>query len=274
MLANSLEEKTVDKILEELNTLKKNISMNFIEIGIRLKKIKDEKLYSEKGFKNFFDFIRKSGMDLSPILIDRFISVAEDENIKNFTHLDINKINEIIKIDSQHREKLLSEPIKIDGKERRIDDLSLSEIKKVSQNFKREGKFKCDRCGRWVENVKDLDGKMYGTGSKHSCYDREIEERRYIEENAIPAAQLDNVLNQIKTSFKKEDNQEIETSLSEGIYKMYGQFLFQHKINSEELTLESLEKEKEIIEKFVNLLKNRLKDVRDSINLISKEVNN
>jgi chaperonin cofactor prefoldin len=267
-----INKKEIDEILDDINTLKKTISLNFIEIGIRLKKIRDNKLYLEKGFKNFFDFIKNSSIDLSPIMVERFISVAEDNNIKNFAHLDINKLNELMKIDSKYREKLLLGTIKVNGEEKKIDDLSLSQIKKISQQFKREGKFKCDRCGRWVENVKELDGKMYGTGNKHSCYDKEIEERRYIEENPIPAAQLDNVLNQIKTTINNV-NQEIETaSLSESIYKIYGQFLYQHKINSEELTIDSLEKEKEIIEKFINLLKNRLRDIKDTINLISKEI--
>ncbi|GIW23140.1 MAG: hypothetical protein KatS3mg068_2147 [Candidatus Sericytochromatia bacterium] len=48
-----------------------------MQIGIRLKKIKEEKLYLEKGFKTFFDFIKNSEIDLSPILVDRFISITE-----------------------------------------------------------------------------------------------------------------------------------------------------------------------------------------------------
>lgn len=268
MLVNSLEEKQIDKILDELKDLKNNISINFIQIGIKLKKIKEEKLYLEKGFKNFFDFIKNSEIDLSPILVDRFISIAEDQNIEKIKYLDINKINELVKLEPKYREKLLSEPIEIEGREKTISDMSLNEIKKISQNFRREGKFRCDRCGRWVENVKELDGKIYGTGSKHSCYDKEIEERRYIEENSIPSAQLDNVLNQIKNTFET-NNDELNESLSEGIYKIYGQFVYQHKINSEELTIESLEREKEILEKFINLLKNRLKDIKNTINLLN-----
>lgn len=270
MLTNDLEEKKIDKILKDLNEFKNNISINFLQIGIRLKKIKEEKLYLEKGFKTFFDFIKNSEIDLSPILVDRFISITEEKNIEKIKYLDINKINEIVKLDPKYREKLLSEPIKLENKEKTISDMSLSEIKKISQSFKREGKFKCDRCGRWVEKVKELDGKIYGTGNKHSCYDKEVEERRYIEENSIPAAQLDNVLNQIKNTF--DNTNELNKSFSESIYKIYGQFIYQHKLNSEELTIESLEKEKDIIEKFINLLKNRLKDIKNTINLINSDL--
>ena len=44
---------------------------------------------------------------------------------------------------------------------------------------------------------------FYGSGGPHSCYDREMEERRYVTEHPIPAGQLDTVLGTLDTVIQR-----------------------------------------------------------------------
>ena len=108
----------------------------------------------------------------------------------------------------------------------------------------------------------------------------ELEDRRKLQENAIPAEQLDNVLKDLKNTLpkrEKEDNEEVvaevEVSplswLPESIYQVYGQFLNEYKKNTEEISVESLKKEEEMINALMNLLKNRLKDIKETANVLT-----
>lgn len=264
-----IETKNLDLLLKEIKVHKHQTANSFYEIGIRLKLIKDEELYTQKGFSSFPEFLKIPEIDLSNVLAERFMIVSEDEDVKKALYLGSAKVTEILKLDPENRKKILNNPVDINGSSKSIDELSLNELKKVSQEFKRAGKLKCDRCGRWIDHLKELDGKFYGAGSKHSCYDRAIEDRRNIEENAIPAAQLDNVLNDLKRTVPHVNGHTSPINwLPESIYQVYGQFLHQYKINSEELSIEELEKEEDIVEKLMNLLKSRLKDIKESVQLI------
>lgn len=267
----------LDILMGEIKKYKESSAVSFFEIGVRLKLIKNSELFRQKGFSSFLDFIKTPEIDLSSTLAERFMMMDEDEDLKKSLYLGSAKVTEILKLEPEHRKKLLSAPIEINGEKKSVDELSLNQLRKVSQDFKRAGKMKCDRCGRWVDHLKELDGKFYGSGSKDSCYDKELEDRRALEENAIPTAQFDNVLNDLKSTIvieKSEDEKETPMInwLPESIYQVYGQFLHQYEKNSEELSLEQLEKEEEIISKLMNLLKSRLKDVKDSMNLISGNI--
>jgi hypothetical protein len=272
--SKGIETKNLDLLLEEIKLHKHQTANSFNEIGVRLKLIKEEELFTQKGFSSFADFLKIPEIDLSNILAERFMLMGEDEDLKKSLYLGSAKVTEILKLDPEHRRKILNSPVEVNGLQKTVDRLSLNELKKVSQDFKRAGKLKCDRCGRWIDHLKELDGKFYGAGSKHSCYDREVEDRRNIEENAIPAAQLDNVLNDLKSTVPHVNGHTSTINwLPESIYQVYGQFLHQYKINSEELSLDELEKEEEIVDKLMNLLKSRLKDIKDSVQLIKPTLN-
>lgn len=274
----TLSDKNLDVLVQEIKNYKEKSAVSFYEIGSRLKYIKSEELYREKGFSSFVDFLRTPEIDISSTIADRFIMLSDDEDLSKSLYLGSAKVTEILKLEPEHRKRLLSTPVEINGNKKTVDDLSLSELRKVSQDFKREGKLKCDRCGRWVDHLKELDGKFYGAGSKDSCYDRELEERRSLEERAIPIAQFDNVLNDLKKTVKpiveeSETPEEMPTInwLPESIYQIYGQFLHQYQKNSEELSLEQLEKEEDVINKLMHLLKSRLKDIKDTSSLLKQE---
>lgn len=269
-------EHNLDNLVLEIKKYKEQSALSFYEIGIRLKIIKSEELYKQKGFSNFMDFLKTPEVDITTMLAERFISLSEDEDLSKSLYLGSAKVTEILKLEPEHRKRILSNPVEINGSKKSLDELSLSELRKVSQDFKREGKLKCDRCGRWVDHLKELDGKFYGAGSKDSCYDREIEERRNIEERFIPVAQFDNVLNDLKSTVSPkeeavENNKPTISWLPESIYQIYGQFLHQYQKNSDELSLEQLEEEEETINKLLNLLKSRLKDIRDTTSLLKQD---
>lgn len=272
--------KNLDVLVQEIKNYKEQSAVSFYEIGTRLKFIKSEELYREKGFSSFIDFLRTPEVDLSTTIAERFIMLSDDEDLSKSLYLGSAKVTEILKLEPEHRKRLLTNPVEINGDKKTVDDLSLSELRKISQDFKREGKLKCDRCGRWVDHLKELDGKFYGAGSKDSCYDRELEERRTLEERAIPIAQFDNVLNDLKKTVQPivddstpEKIEDIPTInwLPESIYQIYGQFLHQYQKNSEELSLDQLEKEEEVINKLMHLLKSRLKDIKDTSSLLKQE---
>jgi hypothetical protein len=99
-----------------------------------------------------------------------------------------------------------------------------------------------------------------------------------LQENAIPAEQLDNVLKDLKGALPKKeeveekDVQVVDNSLSwlpESIYQVYGQFLNEYKKNSEDISLESLQKEEEMISNLMYLLKSRLKDIKDTVGALT-----
>lgn len=267
------ESQNLIELIQEIRNLKKQTGLNFLEIGKKLKKIKEKKLYSEKGMAHFYEFLRSPEVDFSPPVAERLILLVEDEKLQDSIYLGAEKITEILKLPEDHRNRLLSEPVRISGREKKLEDLTLNELRKVSQEIKRTGKLKCDRCGRWVEHLKELDGKFYGSGSKHSCYDREIEDRRIIEENLIPEAQYQNVLEGLKETIKTDPENPIHEPaiISESIFQVYGQFLQQYKNNSEEVDLMQLEKEEEMINKLLHLLKNRLKDIRETFSLLRED---
>lgn len=283
----NLESKNIDELVKEIKVFKEQSAFSFYEIGTRLKYIKEKKLYKEKGFEAFSDFLRTPEIDISTIIADRFIDVTEDESLKKSLSLGSAKVTEILKLAPEQRKKILAGPFEIKGVKKNIEDLSLNEVKKISQDIKREGKLKCDRCSRWVDNLKELDGKFYGIGNKHSCYEQEVEERRLLQENAIPTEQFDTVLANLKKTYKKpevevlkelnSDFEEIEPEkkedtsinwLPESIYQVYGQFLTQYNKNSEEISKGNLEQEEATIHKIMHLMKNRLKDIKETLNLL------
>lgn len=113
-----------------------------------------------KGFSSFIDFLRTPEVDLSTTIAERFIMLSDDEDLSKSLYLGFAKVTEILKLEPEHRKRLLTNPVEINGDKKSVDDLSLSELRKISQDFKREGKLKCDRCGRWVYYLKELDGKF------------------------------------------------------------------------------------------------------------------
>ncbi|MFN8674070.1 MAG: hypothetical protein U0457_18570 [Candidatus Sericytochromatia bacterium] len=279
-LIAKLETKTIEELVKEIKSFKEQSALSFYEIGTRLKLIREKKLYKEKGFDTFIDFLKTPEIDFSSVIAERFIQVTEDESLQKSLYLGSAKVTEILKLNPEHRKRLLSAPVEIKGIKKKVDELSLNEIKKISQDFKREGKLKCDRCGRWVDHLKELDGKFYGVGSKHSCYEQEVEERRLLQENAIPAEQFDNVLDSLKkyTPKKTDENENIEPKkedislnwLPESIYQVYGQFLNEYDKNTKEISKDSLEKEEEVLGKLIHLLKNRLRDVKETLDLLEE----
>lgn len=276
--SEGIEKQDLDLLIKEIKTHKKNTALSFFEIGSKLKLIREEKLYKQKGFSSFGDFLKIPEVDFSSVIAERFIMMTDDPDLQKSLYIGASKMTEVLKLAPEHRKQLLSQPFEIRGEKKSLDEISLNELKKISQDFKRQGKLKCDRCGRWVDHLKELDGKFYGVGSKHSCYEQEVEERRMLQENAIPAEQLDNVLKDLKGALPKKeeieekDVQVVDNSLSwlpESIYQVYGQFLNEYKKNSEDISLESLQKEEEMIGNLMYLLKSRLKDIKETIGALT-----
>lgn len=259
-------------LVRTINDSKQNIAQNFLVIGHALAQIRDQDLYREMGFNSFNQFLTDQRVDISPRDAERFIAITEDPHFQRHTRLGLSKIMELLKLEPATRERLLSRGAEINGTVKQIDQMNLSEMKRATSEIRREGKVRCDRCGRWVDQVKELDGRFYGSGGAHSCYEYEMEERRTLSAGRIPAAQLDTVLDTLKTKVAKDvkDDAVALEWLPESFYQLYGQILQEQSSLSGEITPDGLKKEKDMLQKLIHLCQTRLHDIQDTMMLLKE----
>lgn len=265
---------TLPKLITAISEAKTNITENFYLLGRCLGEIKTKKLYTQDGHKTFYQFLRDHRVDMSPADAERFIALTEDEYFQKNLSMGLSKMLELLKLEPQQRKRLLNEGVNVNGTMKPLESTNMNELKKYTRDLKREGKVRCDRCGRWVDRVKQIDGKFYGASGTHSCYDLEMEERRNISEGRIPAAQLDNVLDTLKASALKEVpppeiQQEPINWLPESLYQLYGQLL-KEQSQTGEINADTLKREKETLKKLVRLCQSRLREIQDTMGLLKE----
>lgn len=251
----------------EIVQAKKDISRRFREIGQRLKRVREKELYRSAGLHSFHEYLSLPAVDLSNYQAERLIQVAESQEVQHLLPLGITKIVEVLRIPPEQRQKLLSGPVEIGGRRKTLPEMSLAELRHLARDWRHSGKTRCDRCGRWVEQVKEIDGKFYGSDGPHSCYDIEMEERRQLSARPIPAPQLDTVLNTLRSvaltaSPTKEQGRSAGSSLFEtldGFLHLYAQLLYQ--ADAKQPPAEEAYAEAELLRRALRLLKVRLQDL-------------
>jgi len=65
-----------DDLIREINESKRKVEVNFIKLGVLLKKMRDSKIYKER-FNTFSEFIEKGGIGLSRGWVYSLIKVVE-----------------------------------------------------------------------------------------------------------------------------------------------------------------------------------------------------
>lgn len=239
---------------------RQNIGQNFFTLGQALDYVKEHKLYQVGGFKTFFDFLRDRRVDIAAPDAERFMAMTQDPAFERQLNMGLSKMLELMKMPGTQRSQLLENGAEINGQHKDINEMNLRELRQASQEIKREGKSRCDRCRRWVDSVKELDGHSYGYGGAHTCYDDELEERRALSAGRIPAEQLDQVLSTLKPATSAPDTPAVAW-LPESLYQLYGQMIQDQA--SGEVSRESLQHESEVLRKLLHLCQSRLKEIQE-----------
>lgn len=238
---------------------RQNIGQNFFTLGQALDYIKENKLYEVGGFSTFFEFLRDRRVDIAAADAERFMAITQDPAFERQLNMGLSKMLELMKMPGAQRSQLLEKGAEINGQHKDINEMNLRELRQASQEIKREGKSRCDRCRRWVDSVKELDGHAYGYGGSHTCYDDELEERRSLTAGRLPPEQLDQVLSSLKPATAAEGSP-VEW-LPESLYQLYGQLLQDQ--SGGEVSRESLQREQEVLRKLLHLCQNRLKEIQE-----------
>lgn len=249
---------------------RQNIGQNFYTLGQALAYIKDHKLYEAGGFKTFFAFLRDPRVDIAATDAERFMTVSDDPAFERELNMGLSKMLELMKLPSESRTQILTQGAEVNGKHKDIQEMNLRELRQASQQIKREGKTRCDRCRRWVDAVKELDGQSYGYGGSHTCFDDEMEERRSLSAGRISDEQLDQVLTTLKSAAPAEApaDQPALAWLPDSLYQVYGQ-LMQDQAGGE-ISREGLQRELEMLGKLMHMCQNRQKEVKQLLKTLAE----
>jgi hypothetical protein len=266
-----LEGGALGALVDTIVDARQNIAANFLTIGQALATVKSRKLYREEGHTSFAAFLNDSRIDIVPADAERFMSLAEDPTFSRKATLGLSKMLELIKLPPADRERILTQGAELKGQVKSIEEMNLRELKQASQEIKRQGKSRCERCSRWVDVVQELDGHFYGSGSSHTCYEYELEERRTLSAGRIPTEQLDTVLDSLR--FESVQTTPDATPLQwlpDSLYQLYGQILQDPNRMNGEVSQENLLHEQEVLKKFLNLCQNRMKEIQETLQMLKE----
>jgi hypothetical protein len=261
---------TLGELIATITDARQDIARNFLSIGQSLALVKAGRLHESGGFESFQMFLKDQRIAIAPQDAERFMAIAADPTFQKQAALGLSKMLELIKMPTRERQLLLTEGATLQGKHKAVEEMNLSELKRASQSLRREGKSRCDR---WVEHVKELDGRFYGSGSNHSCYEYEMEERRTISAGRIPAEQLDTVLDTLRFESVQPKITEDAVPLQwlpESLYQLYGQTLQDRANLSGEVSRDSLQQEQAALKKLVHLCQVRLREIGDTLEVLQE----
>lgn len=253
-----------DFLVQTIGEARLNIGRNFMILGQALVYIKKERLYQQGGFTSFAGFLQDREIDISSRDAERFMTMTRDPAFERNLNMGLSKMLELMKLPAPQREQLLHAGADVNGQHKNIEDMNLKEMKMAAQGLKREGKSRCDRCRRWVEEVKELSGRFFGATAAHNCYELEIEERQSLTNGRIPDAQVDQLLETLRSETSPSGPAEQSLQwLPESLYQLYGQLL-QDQAGGE-VSRDNLAHEAEVLHKLVKLCQSRLKDVQETL---------
>lgn len=257
-----------EMLLNSIVGARQNIGLNFMTLGKALDLMQSQELYRKGGFRSFPAFLRSNQVNIAQQDADRFMAMTRDPAFERNLNMGLSKMLELMKLPQEQRAHLLTEGATINGQHKDIQTMNLKEMRQATQAFKREGKSRCDRCHRWVEEVRELDGKQFGHGADHTCYSQEIEERQGLTANSLPPDKLSEVLTIIKEATAPSAVAEVPEAaplqwLPESLYQVYGQLLYAQQQSGGEVTADALQQEQEMLGKLMHLCKNRLAEIKE-----------
>jgi len=264
---NTVTEPKADTIdyIGKIDRAKEAIASNFYQIGKYLKSIKEDEIYKKNGIEKFQEILKDPRLDFNPRYASYLIKLTAQDEYKDLLAIGINKLLAIMEL-TPEQQKAFLEKFKYE-KKKKLKEISLQQLKQLLKEQKLKGKIRCDRCKKLVETAKEIDGKFYGAGGKHSCYDKEMEERRHLLNGQIPAPVIDNVLSVLKkarpTRSTKSEAEVAINWLPDTIYRLYAQLLKESsKQNSPPVILKN---EADSLSKLIKILKTRMTDVQTAL---------
>jgi hypothetical protein len=267
--ALSPEHDAFSALVETIATARNQIASQFLTIGQALNTIKTQKLYQQGDFTSFAAFLHDPRIDIAPADAERFMSIADDPAFHHQATLGLSKMLELLKLPAADRQKLLTEGAELRGRNKSVEEMNLRELRQASQELRREGKQRCERCNRWVDEVRELDGRCYGAGGTHTCYELELEERRALTAGRIPAPQLDHVLENLRfDSVTVTPETPPLQWLPDSLYQLYGQLLQDSAQSGGEVSAVHLQHEQATLKKLVHLCQSRLREIQETLEML------
>lgn len=256
-----------ETLVTNIINARQNIGLNFMTLGQALDTIQSQELFRNGGFRSFQAFLRSEQINIASQDAERFMAITRDPAFERNLNMGLSKMLELMKLPQEQRQHLLNDGATVNGQHKDIQAMNLKEMRQATQAMKREGKSRCDRCRRWVDEVRELDGKQYGHGPDHQCYSQEIENRQALTSNSLPPEKLGEVLQIIKDATNPSHVASPEAAplqwLPESLYQVYGQLLYAQQQSGGEVTLDALEQEKEMLAKLLYLCQNRLVEIKE-----------
>lgn len=255
------------QITEDIVAAKQDITGHFRTIGSGLKRVRAAGLFGSAGLHSFEDYLALPAIDFTSYHAQRLIQLAEAQDLQALLPLGVNKIVELLRLPPEHRQKLLSGPVEVAGGRKSLPQMSLAELRQVARDWRHAGRTRCNRCGRWVQQVKEVDGRFYGSDGPQSCYDKEMVERRALTEHPIPAPQLDTVLDCLQSAALSGPvpgekgparGQPLSATL-DGFLHLYAQLL--HHADAKRPSAEEARAESRLLQQAIRLFKVRLQEL-------------
>lgn len=269
ILADAPPEESYEKLVSAVVEARQGIGQNFFVLGQALTLIKSHKLYKAGGFGSFAAFLRDKRIDIAAQDADRFMTVTQDPAFERNLNMGLSKMLELMKLPATQREVLLNQGATINGEHKDINDMNLKEMRQATQELKREGKSRCDRCRRWVDVVNELDGKFFGSGGSHQCFELEMEERRALSAGRIPETRVEQVLEGLRTQDTPADASPLEW-LPDSLYQLYGQIIADQQASGGEVSREQLHQEQQRLGKLMELCQHRLGEIQEMLKVLDE----
>ncbi|WP_010236351.1 DUF3102 domain-containing protein [Clostridium arbusti] len=128
---NKLTTVEIDKVTAEILIYKQQTAQNIIEIGKRLIKVKENLPHGEflPYLETKVEFTRQSA--------NKFMRVAKEfGNVNSGLHLGTKKLWLLLDVSTEEREDFISQPHKVSGKTKTVDEMTSREMQKVIKEKK------------------------------------------------------------------------------------------------------------------------------------------
>jgi len=256
-------------LLKTIVDARQGIGQNFFAMGQALSFIKSQRLYEQGGFDSFAAFLRDKRVDLASQDAERFMAMTQEPAFERNLNMGLSKILALLKLPAPQREQLISQGAEINGQQKDLQDMNFKEMNQAAQALKRDGKSRCDRCKRWVDLVKELNGRFFGAGGSHACYELEIEERQSLNAGRLAPAQMEEVLSSLRPEQAPPDQTPLHW-LPESLFQVYGQLLQDQATAGGEVSREGLEQERQMLRKLMHLCQTRLSEVQETLKALTE----
>lgn len=126
-------ERGLKEIATDITARKGHIVQNFIEIGCLLIEAKSQ---TDKGYGKWLPWLK--GIDIQPRTAQVYMELARAyPNTNLISHLGVTKARALLALPAAQRDLFITEPHEIKGKSKKVEEMSVRELKDTIQAEKR-----------------------------------------------------------------------------------------------------------------------------------------